>query len=59
MRRTIETAFYVFKEHPNFIDIKFILAPSARELIGGAGDIAIDIAEVIKTYSPLFPQGLD
>jgi len=59
LRRTIATAYYVFKEHPNFKNMKFILAPLAREALLGAGDIPSDIDEVIKRYSNWFPSGLD
>jgi broad specificity phosphatase PhoE len=27
LRRTIETAYWIFKDHPNFSNIKFILKP--------------------------------
>ena len=33
MRRTIQTAYFLFKEHPAFDKIKFVLAPLARETL--------------------------
>jgi broad specificity phosphatase PhoE len=39
MRRTLESAFILFKEHPNFQKIKFVLLPVARESFSfSAGD---------------------
>ena len=59
LRRTIQTAFYIFKNHPNFQKMKFILVPKAREAMVGVADLPGDIDTVINTYSKLFPQGLD
>lgn len=59
MRRTLQTAYCIFKEHPNFASIKFIVAPHARESLLAAAAISLDLDEKLKAFSPLFPQGLD
>lgn len=33
MRRTIETAYYIFKDHPDIKEMKFIVDPRIREKI--------------------------
>jgi broad specificity phosphatase PhoE len=43
MRRAIQTAYYMFREHPNFDKIEFVLAPLVREVLLGADGIAQDI----------------
>ena len=48
LRRTITTAYYIFKEHPNFGKMKFVLAPLAREALLGAGDIPLNLDDVVN-----------
>jgi broad specificity phosphatase PhoE len=55
LRRTLETAHCIFKKHPNFQQIRFVLAPLAREIV----DIPANITETIAEFAPLFPNGLD
>jgi hypothetical protein len=33
LRRTMETAYYVFKDHPNFKKMKIVVEPIIREKI--------------------------
>ena len=39
LRRAIETAYHMFKDHPNFEKIKFKIKPYLREKIRVCGDI--------------------
>lgn len=56
LRRAIETAYYMFRSHPNFHRIKFILHPMVRENIMTAGDIPGDINKVVDQYGWEFPD---
>jgi hypothetical protein len=46
----------MFKNHPDFKNIKFVLAPNAREEILGIADIPLPIGEVLKQMGNLFPN---
>ena len=59
LRRSLMTAHCMFKTHPNFSNIKFVLAPLARETLIFAGDVPSDLNSVLEEFSPLFPSGLD
>ena len=59
LRRAVESAYYLFKNHPNFENIRFILTPQLREILMEPLCIPIDIAQLIKNYGPLFPRSLD
>ena len=56
LRRTMETAWRIFKGHPNFKEIKFIVNPLLIERIMIGSDIpSYDSYEVIKNkYLPLW-----
>ena len=45
----------MFKEHPNFHSIKFILVPDLKEHLKCTCDIPGHIEPLIKHYSSLFP----
>jgi hypothetical protein len=49
----------MFKSHPNFESIRFVLEPLARERISGSGDIPSEINAVVEEFDHLFPNGLD
>jgi len=59
LRRGVETAYEIFREHPNFDIIEFVLVPEVKEMLMVAGDLPDDIDTTIETYGPLFPRGLD
>ena len=46
----METAYHIFKDHPNFNKIKFTLAPEIREKIGISGDIPLSNQEWLRAY---------
>jgi len=56
LRRTLETAYHIFKNHENFENIKFIVVPSLRESLNTVSDIPENIDEVQTEYSKLIPQ---
>ena len=56
LRRAIETAYFMFKDHPNFKNIKFIIHPIIRENIMTAGDIPDDINLTLDQYGAEFPN---
>ena len=39
MVRALETAYHVFKNHPNFNNIEFIVVPKLKEWLGAVVDI--------------------
>ena len=47
----METAYHVFKEHPNFDKINFVLEPRIREKIGISGDIPLSNTEWMMQYN--------
>ena len=50
----METAYHMFKEHPNFGKIQFVLAPEIREKIGITGDIPLDNKEWQTSYNLVY-----
>lgn len=59
LRRSIQTAYFAFRDAPNFSSIKFILHPDLGESLGNADDIPEDIRTVWIEYYNYFPTGLD
>lgn len=56
LRRTLMTAYYVYKDHPNFENIKFVLVPSVRESLNITSDIPTHVDEVVKEFQELLPN---
>ena len=49
----------MFKNHPNFQKMKFVLSPQIREILLGPHCIPVDIFQLRNTYRNLFQGGLD
>lgn len=56
MRRALETSYHLFKNHPNFDTIKFIIAPKAKEGLRATSDIPGSIDEIEHEFSQKFPN---
>ena len=56
LRRTLLTAYHVFKTHPSFSEIKFIIVPKMKEAIEGCDDIPADMDQTIEEFSSLLPN---
>ncbi|CAI2370760.1 unnamed protein product [Moneuplotes crassus] len=56
MRRAMMTAYYVYKDHPNFENIKFIMLPCLRECINHMGDCPVHIDDIMEEFKPIIPQ---
>ena len=58
MRRTLETTYNLFKNHPNFHKIKFVLHPHMIERLHVAADIPLNrsLKEVINDYKSILPN---
>lgn len=56
LRRTLETAFHVYKTHPNFENIRFIILPLIRESLNTSSDIPSDIESVLAEFKEVIPQ---
>ena len=55
LKRTLETAYQMFKEHPNFENIQVILDPDLREhIFCRSCDIPDPIEETVYYYKALF-----
>lgn len=54
MRRAIKTTYLIFKDHPNFEKINFILTPKLREHLHSSNDIPWNIEDTVKEYSQYF-----
>ena len=50
----METAYHIFKNHPNFDKIDFVLAPEIREKIGISGDIPLSNSEWLRAYDCMY-----
>lgn len=63
LRRTLETAYYTFKDHPNFKKMRVIISPLIREKIGITGDVPLPNLELRQqldqVYKPMFGGQLD
>lgn len=56
MKRTLQTAFEIFKVHPNFKNIKFICVPDLKEHLQCTCDIPGQIMPLIEEFRPKFPN---
>jgi hypothetical protein len=63
MRRTMETCYYMFNQHPNWKEMKFVLHPLLREKIGISGDVPLPNDrlkyELEHMYQPMLNDRLD
>ena len=50
MRSALETAYILFKDHPNFNSIKFIMLPHLRPPLDCPANIPIEICETVYEY---------
>ena len=56
LRRALETAYFMFKDHPNFKTIQFVVHPHIREPISMPSDLPDDMEKVVNDYRPFFPN---
>ncbi|CAI2370931.1 unnamed protein product [Moneuplotes crassus] len=56
MRRTLKTAYEVLCEHPKFEEIKFIVVPEIREVLGAFCGLIGEVSEVIPEFKAKIPQ---
>ena len=54
MRRTLETAYYMFKDHKNFNTMDIVLHPMLREKITIAGDVPLRNKDYSKELSEVY-----
>ena len=59
LNRALMTAYMLFKEHPNFGNIRFIVDPDVKEHLNAVCDVPRPIDETLEEFNQLFPQGLD
>ena len=51
MQRCLMTTIHMFKNHPYKKNIKFIVLPIAREVLGFCCDISMDVNELVEKYA--------
>jgi broad specificity phosphatase PhoE len=56
MTRTMQTAYNVFKSHPNFNNIEFIVVPKLKEILSSVSSIPKDITKTIENFKSKFPN---
>lgn len=56
LKRTLQTAYRLFKYHPDFSSIRFIVCPLIREKFGGINNLPSDTKEIIEEFAPKFPN---
>mmetsp|Transcript_2928 Transcript_2928/g.4970 ORF Transcript_2928/g.4970 Transcript_2928/m.4970 type:complete len:93 (+) Transcript_2928:256-534(+) len=56
LRRCLQTAYYLFCEHPNFEKVKFILDPNLREHLHSPCDVGKDIQKSLAEFRELIPN---
>ncbi|CAI2376181.1 unnamed protein product [Moneuplotes crassus] len=56
LKRALETAYYVFMNHPNFDNIQFILMPILKEAIDTTCDIPVNVQETVEEFKGKFPK---
>jgi hypothetical protein len=54
MRRTLETAYHTFKEHPNFNQMQVVLNPDIREKITITGDVPLANADYLTELKVVY-----
>jgi len=54
MRRTLQTAYLLFGNHPNFKNIKFIVHPDLREGMSVSCDVPTDIRPILDSFKSLY-----
>ena len=54
MRRTLETAYYLFKDHKNFNTMDIVLHPMLREKITIARDVPLRNKDYSKELSEVY-----
>lgn len=50
LRRTLQTAYLLFKDHPDFKDIEVIIYPNIRESFGCACDVPFPVEQVLNDF---------
>ena len=56
LRRALQSAYHIFKVHPNFNEIRFVLVPKMREIINTSQSFPANINTSIQEFSKLFPN---
>jgi hypothetical protein len=56
MKRVLETTYHVFKDHPDFETIKFVILPKLREQMNHSSGIPSNIIHNVEEFGKLFPN---
>lgn len=56
MRRTLQTAYELFKNHPDLPSIKFILTPTMKEGLKRTSDIPTNIDTTVEEFKDKLPN---
>ena len=56
LRRALTTAYLLFREHPDFERINFVVEPLMRERMHTTCDIPANLEELLKEFKEKIPQ---
>lgn len=56
LKRAIQTAYYTFKDHLNFENIKFVILPKMRELMNYSSGVPSNIEVTVERFREGIPQ---
>lgn len=56
LRRTLETAYNTYKNHPNFEKIRFVVLPLIRESLNTSSDVPSSIEKIIEEFREILPN---
>lgn len=56
LRRTLETAYQVYKNHPDFENIRFVVLPWIRESLNTSSDVPSDVDNVLSEFKEVIPH---
>lgn len=56
LRRTLQTAYLMLYNHPNFENIKFVIVPMMKEHIEACDDLASGLDDTLNFIKDNFPK---
>ena len=54
LRRALQTSYLLFKDHPNFKNIKFVIHPDLREIVHTVCDVPDNYENVLSEFNGCF-----
>ena len=54
LKRNYQTAYEIFKHHPNFSKVKVMVVPDLREVLESPCDVPVPVDEIVKDLKKYF-----